>query len=329
MQTVTPHHWRRNAAGDGSLIATNRNANPTAQINLDQRASRHTTKRSAVIPAEEVAQNWRKRGESAYGSIRNPIACLGRWTSSRRAPAPKLRSRWDNWRSVLGCHRRRSTRLGLIRSRPHPASKSAPSAINSSWVRWVIASSRPTTSRMLTEVPECIYPGLRQFSEGNQVAIAVQKAAAARDIEIANAWREWRGKHGSGLEAAQKFSDEVLPGISGKMFWCLRQRIAVGSRAEGSQRPRPAAVRNRCPSQAQLRTVIGSRAAIRLIRHRGSARHERHHPAVGALRAQGAPAQETDGPWKRYAQPDASLGIGDIAGGIIRQERARPHAWVR
>lgn len=32
-----------------------------------------------------------------------------------------------------------------------------------------------------------------------------------------------------------------------------------------------------------------------------------------------APAQEMDGPWKRYAQPDASPGIGDIAGGIIRQ----------
>ena len=254
VQTVTLPPGGEMRGPDGSLIATNRNANPTAQINLDQRGQSAYDQKIGGDLAEE-ALNWRKRGESAYGSIRNLDRMLGALDQFKTGAGSETAITMGQLAQRLGVPSATLDALGL-----DPKSTASGEQIRAIGNQLVMGAlgNREFPANNFSDADRkflsAVYPGLANSPEGNRVMIAVQKAAAARDIEIANAWREWRGKHGSGLEAAQKFSDEVLPGILGKDVlvpaatdsgWQPGGGLATPTAGGGAQQmPQPGTVEN-------------------------------------------------------------------------------------
>lgn len=254
VQTVTLPPGGEMRGPDGSLIATNRNANPTAQINLDQRGQSAYDQKIGGDLAEE-ALNWRKRGESAYGSIRNLDRMLGALDQFKTGVGSETAITMGQLAQRLGVPSATLDALGL-----DPKSIASGEQIRAIGNQLVMGAlgNREFPANNFSDADRkflsAVYPGLANSPEGNRVMIAVQKAAAARDIEIANAWREWRGNHGSGLEAAQKFSDEVLPGILGKDVlvpaatdsgWQPGGGLATPTAGGGAQQmPQPGTVEN-------------------------------------------------------------------------------------
>jgi hypothetical protein len=59
-------------------------------------------------------------------------------------------------------------------------------------------------------------PSLFNSPPGNRAIIAVQRAMAERNTEIARAWSEWRRENGSTMESAQRFLDERMPEIANR-----------------------------------------------------------------------------------------------------------------
>lgn len=59
-------------------------------------------------------------------------------------------------------------------------------------------------------------PGLANTPQGNRLIIGVMRAQSQRQVEIADAWNQWRRQNGSGMESFDRFQQERLPEITGR-----------------------------------------------------------------------------------------------------------------
>lgn len=66
------------------------------------------------------------------------------------------------------------------------------------------------------EMLERALPGLANTPQGNRLIIGVMRAQAQRQIDISEAWGQWRRQNGAGMESYDRFTMERLPQITGQ-----------------------------------------------------------------------------------------------------------------
>lgn len=66
------------------------------------------------------------------------------------------------------------------------------------------------------EMLERALPGLANTPQGNRLIIGVMRAQAQRQVDISEAWGQWRRQNGSGMESYDRFTMERLPQITGQ-----------------------------------------------------------------------------------------------------------------
>jgi len=204
----------RNVRGD--LIARNTTVSPNTVLTNDMRGPGAYEQKIGQDLANETL-SWRKRGESAYGEIRNLDRMLAALDQFQTGVGSDTVIKAGQLAQRLGVP---SATLGALGMKPEEIAQGEQiRAIGNQLVMGALGNREfPANNfsdadrRFMTAA----YPGLANSPEGNRIMIAVQKAIAQRNIEIADAWRQWRGKNGSGLDSAQRFADEMLPGILAK-----------------------------------------------------------------------------------------------------------------
>ncbi len=91
-------------------------------------------------------------------------------------------------------------------------------------------------------------PSLSNSREGNRAIIGVMRAAAQRQIEISEAWAQWRRQNGASAESFDRFQLERLPQIVGQDVLAPLLQDAVPANDPGADQPRPAGVQAEPPA---------------------------------------------------------------------------------